>query len=164
MNAIRPSNPSDDDGFGGSHRSGRLIRGIRIGWNSNGRTPTGAPRRAELVIVGIKRVLQKWKDGKPEVIDTFPLPDPELLNDAIPNNEWETDWTIADPALAAYGRRLRHRSRTARALTPTSLRPLAAHIAIDHLDDAIDTMGMLAARRLCPWSASANGRSRRDAA
>ena len=34
-----------DDGPGGSHRSGRLIRGIRIGWIRNGRTRTGAPRR-----------------------------------------------------------------------------------------------------------------------
>jgi hypothetical protein len=88
MNAITPNNPSDGDGFGGSHRSGRLIRGIRIGWNQGWADADGCDPPAELLVPSIKRVLQKWKDGKPDVIDTFPLPDPELLNDAIPQSEW----------------------------------------------------------------------------
>ncbi len=124
MNAITPSNPSDDDGFGGSHRSGRLIRGIRIAWNLEWTDADGCAPPAELVIVGIKRVLQKWKDGKPEVIDTFPLPDPELLNDAIPKNQWE-DGLDGSPTPPWQHTVVAYAIEKARALTPTSLQPLA---------------------------------------
>ena len=40
-------------------------------------------------MIAINEVLQKWKDGKAEVISDKPLPDPEQLNAAIPENEWE---------------------------------------------------------------------------
>jgi hypothetical protein len=83
--------PEDDDGFHGSLKSSRLLKGTLIKWNDNihwadrdGLTPP-----SPLLVIAINEILQKWKDGKAEVINEKPLPDPAQLNSTIPIAEWE---------------------------------------------------------------------------
>ena len=121
MNDHSVTPPNDGDGYGGSHRSGRLIQGIRIAWNLEWTDQDGCAPPPELLIPGIKRVLQKWKDGKADVIDALPLPDPDLLNSAIP-------WLSATCRIStrAPNRNTRPRSTTSPTLgkrrrTPNSL-------------------------------------------
>jgi hypothetical protein len=71
---IKPPGPGDD-GFGGSHGSGRLIKGVRLSWNQEWLDSDGCAPPLELLIPAIREVLQRWQDGKPTVIDTLPLPD-----------------------------------------------------------------------------------------
>jgi hypothetical protein len=140
----------DDDGFGGSHRSGRLIRGLRIGWNLEWTDQDGCAPPSELLIPSLRRILQKWKDGKAEVIDTFPLPDPDLLNSAIPVCEWEIglDGKPTPPwqhTVVAYG----VDDKGGGTYTYVSA-TVGAHIAIDQLDEAVETKRMLAGGQVVP--------------
>jgi hypothetical protein len=72
----------------------RLIQGV-IAKCVDGRwaDSDGLPLPNELVVVGITRALQCWKDQYP--VDTIieqpgePLPDVDELNAKIPQNEWE---------------------------------------------------------------------------
>jgi hypothetical protein len=89
---LTPHEPGpDDDGFGGSLNSGRLTKGVNVRWNeSQGwQDRDGITPPSPQLVVGIREVLQRWKDNKPEVIDAKPLPDPDDLNAAIPIKEWE---------------------------------------------------------------------------
>jgi hypothetical protein len=82
----------DDDGFGRSLRpSDRLIKGQQARWtDSKGwHDRDGLPIPCPLLVVGVTTALQRWKDKVPEVITEKPLPDPTMLNDAIPVQEWE---------------------------------------------------------------------------
>jgi hypothetical protein len=59
-------------------------------WFLNG---TVMPPGQEFLVLGIKKVVQRWEDGKPvEAIVEHPdreLPDVEALNQAIPKSEWD---------------------------------------------------------------------------
>ncbi|HEY1864970.1 MAG TPA: hypothetical protein VGG77_15070 [Roseiarcus sp.] len=81
--------PSTSNGF--SNRSGRLIKGLRLSWNQEWSDQDGCPPPGEMLVPGFKEILQRWQGGLPSVIDASPLPDPDLLNDAIPIKEWEDD-------------------------------------------------------------------------
>jgi hypothetical protein len=91
-NALTNYEPEpEDDGFNGSVNSGRLLKGTFLKWTDethwvdrDGLTPP-----SPLLVIAVKEALQRWKDGKAEVIDTQPLPDTEQLNAAIPVSEWE---------------------------------------------------------------------------
>lgn len=139
-----------DDGPGGSHRSGRLIRGIRIGWNQEWQDQDGCTPPLELLIPATKEVLQMWKGGKADVIDALPLPDPDLLNSAIPISEWEPGMN-GEPTppwrhtVVAYG------IDPIGAGTYTYVSAtIGGHIAVDQLNDAIDTMKMLRGEQVMP--------------
>jgi hypothetical protein len=43
-----------------------------------------------VLVAGYITILRRWKDNKPEDIVEHPLPDPEELNAAIPQSEWDT--------------------------------------------------------------------------
>lgn len=83
--------PGADDGFSGPLNSGRLLKGTFLKWSdaTHWVDRDGLPPPSPLLVIAINAVLQKWKDGKAEVISAKPLPDPEQLNAAIPENEWE---------------------------------------------------------------------------
>ena len=49
----------------------------------------GLPIPSPVMIVGYVTILRRWKDNKPEDITAHPLPDPEELNDTIPQSEWD---------------------------------------------------------------------------
>jgi hypothetical protein len=42
-----------------------------------------------MLVIGYITVLRRWKNKRPEYITEHPLPDPDVLNDAIPIAEWE---------------------------------------------------------------------------
>jgi hypothetical protein len=43
-----------------------------------------------MLVIGYITVLRRWKEKRPEYISEHPLPDPDVLNKAIPIAEWET--------------------------------------------------------------------------
>jgi hypothetical protein len=77
----------DDENF-----SDRLIQGERAKWVDKVWTFGGTPLREEdrFLVPGADFALQRWLDGKPEVIPKEPGKplDPDPLNEAIPVNEW----------------------------------------------------------------------------
>src|SRR5262245_54098229 len=74
-----------------------IIKGVLIkfadnqgGWTRH----DGAPLRpnAPLLVLNTTRALQRWANHRPETIAQKPdekLPDPAVLNEAIPQSEWE---------------------------------------------------------------------------
>jgi hypothetical protein len=102
--------------------SDRLLQGGRAKWVDKVWTMDGTPPREEdrFLVTGTGFALQRWVDGLPEVILKEPgksLPDPDLLNEAIPREEWpigkfsgqpEPPWK---PVAFAYLLRLRDAAR-----------------------------------------------------
>ena len=147
-NTLVPHSPDDDDGFGG----GRSGRGAYIRWSAEqGWTDRdGLPPPPEMLVPAVREILQRWKDNKPETIVALPLPDPDVLNAAIPVKEWEKGldgkprppWAhcaqvfLIDPATGA-------------AFTFTS--PTAGgHIAFNLLRDQVANMRVLRGARVMP--------------
>jgi hypothetical protein len=142
----------DTDGFYGSPNSGRLLKGTLIKWadtthwvDRDGLTPP-----SPLLVVAINEILQRWKDGKAEIINEKPLPDPARLNSTIPIAEWERgiDNTPRPPwahvvvvyfVSLATGEFFTHASATT-----------GAHIAYDALKEAVVTMRALRGARVMP--------------
>jgi hypothetical protein len=82
----------DDDGFGRSLRSdNRLLKGQHARWTDSKEwhDRDELPIPSPLLVIGVKTALQSWKDRVPTVITDTPLPDPDELNAAIPQSEWE---------------------------------------------------------------------------
>jgi hypothetical protein len=79
------------DGFNGSLSSDRTIKGVQLAWNDSlhWRTRDGMKAPEQLLVIAIDAILQRWKEGLPQVIRDKPLPDPDDLNAAIPVAEWE---------------------------------------------------------------------------
>jgi hypothetical protein len=50
----------------------------------------GLPLPKTMLVIGYITVLRRWKEKRPEYISEHPLPDPDVLNNAIPIAEWET--------------------------------------------------------------------------
>jgi hypothetical protein len=142
--------PDDDDGFRGSISSDRFVRGTLLRWNQNWTDRDGLPPPSPMLVVAINEVLQRWQNGRPEVIADKPLPDPDDLNAAIPVAEWEIGmngqptppWahTIAvyliDPGAGGF-------YTFASATT-------GAHIAFDKLKENVISMRMLRGARVMP--------------
>jgi hypothetical protein len=49
----------------------------------------GLPLPETMLVIGYTTVLRRWKDKRPEYKTEHPLPDPDVLNAAIPISEWE---------------------------------------------------------------------------
>ena len=82
----------EDDGFDSSlHSSDRLLRGTHARWTDakGWHDRDGLPIPSPLLVVSTVTALQRWKDRIPEVITAKPLPNPDELNAAIPQSEWE---------------------------------------------------------------------------
>jgi hypothetical protein len=143
----------DEDGFqGGLNSSGRLLKGLFLKWSESthwidrdGLTPP-----SPLLVVAIKPVLQRFKDNKVEIIDTFPLPDPKELNAAIPTSEWQIglDGKPRPPwqhTVVVYLVNL----ATAQFYTYANA-TIGAHIAYDNLKEAVITMRALRGSKVMP--------------
>jgi hypothetical protein len=142
---------SDDDGFHSSLK-GRLLRGTFLKWNvtthwvdRDGLTPP-----FPLLVIAINEILRKWKEGKAEIINEKPLPDPAQLNSTIPVAEWELGidntprppWThvvVVYLVNLATGELFTYASATT-----------GAHFAYDALNEAVITMRALRGTRVMP--------------
>ena len=129
-----------------------LLKGTYLKWTDaahwvdrDGLTPP-----SPLLVIAINEVLQRWKDGKVEVISDKPLPDPEVLNSAIPIKEWERgiDGQPRKPwahVVVVYLVNLGTGEFYTYA-APT----VGAHMAYDHLSEAVITMRALRGTKCMP--------------
>jgi len=88
-NVIVP--PSDGGGPAGLPGD-RVQRGSIAKWaaSTGWVDRDGLPIPETMLVIGYTTVLRRWKDSRPEYITEHPLPDPDVLNNAIPVTEWET--------------------------------------------------------------------------
>ena len=149
---IHEPGPEDDDGFSGSLNSGRVGKGSSLKWNDSlhwldcdGLTPP-----SPLLVVAVNEILRRWKDNRAEDIVEKPLPDPELLNASIPASDWEKGidgkprppWAhtvVVYLVNLATGETYTYSAATA-----------GAHIAWNHLREAVVTMRMLRGTKCMP--------------
>jgi hypothetical protein len=141
-----------NDGFNGSFSSDRTIKGTQLVWNDaqHWRDRDGLKPPAQLLVVGVDAILQRWKEGLPQVIRDKPLPDPDDLNSAIPISEWEVGidgqkrppwqdtvvvYTI-DPTTGGF---YTYVSSTT-----------GGRIAVDHLKESVAGMRMLRGGKVLP--------------
>ena len=141
-----------NDGFNGSFSSDRTIKGTQLVWNDaqHWRDRDGLKPPAQLLVVGVDAILQRWKEGLPQVIRDKPLPDPDDLNSAIPVSEWEVGidgqkrppwqdtvvvYTI-DPTTGGF---YTYVSSTT-----------GGRIAVDHLKESVAGMRMLRGGKVLP--------------
>jgi hypothetical protein len=152
-NDLTPREPeSVNDGFSGSLSSSLFRSNNYLRWDTKGWIDRdGLKPPSPLVVLAVDEALQKWKDNKPETIHDKPLPDPEQLNAAIPQSEWERDrlsgnlrepWEhvvivlMVDPNT---GKSYRYTAATT-----------GAHIAYDELKEAVITMRALRGENVIP--------------
>jgi hypothetical protein len=151
-NDITPCKPpDDDDGFHRSSTSGRSGDAIlkwtdTLSWlDRDGLTPP-----APVLVWKLDDFLRSWKDNRPTDITDKPLPDPEELNAAIPQGEWENgvDGKPRPPwqhyvgvysINPATGKGYRYEHCT-----------VGAHMAWDELRDAVINMRLLRGDRCLP--------------
>ena len=84
--------PSSDGGSPTGLPGDRVMRGTIARWaSSTGWVDRdGLPLPKTMLVIGYITVLRRWKEKRPEYISEHPLPDPDVLNKAIPITEWET--------------------------------------------------------------------------
>ena len=84
----QPSDGGSPTGLPGD----RVMRGTIARWaSSTGWVDRdGLPLPKTMLVIGYITVLRRWKEKRPEYISEHPLPDPDVLNKAIPITEWET--------------------------------------------------------------------------
>ncbi len=150
----------DGDGFNGSLSTDRTIKGTQLVWNDaqHWRDRDGQKPPAQLLVVGVDAILQRWLEGLPQVIRDKPLPDPNDLNAAIPIEEWETGidgqkrppW--ADTAVVYFIDPVKGGFFTFVSSTT------GGRIAVDHLKELVTGMRMLRGGRVLPA-----GHARREA-
>jgi hypothetical protein len=89
----QPPEGGDNDGFGRSLPTDRLIKGQLAKWNDQKgwHDRDGLPLPTPMFVIGVNTGLQRWRKGQAETKLNKPLPDPEQLNAAIPQSEWELD-------------------------------------------------------------------------
>ena len=82
-----------DDGYTPIETSDRMVVGNLIKYTSdNGWTESGLPVESnkKLAAVAVNKLLQRWQEERVvETIAQKPLPDPDEMNAAIPQSEWE---------------------------------------------------------------------------
>jgi hypothetical protein len=141
-----------DDGFGGSLTSGRVCKG-RVGlWSDSEHwhDRDGMKLPSPLLVPAVDAVLRRWKDNVPEYITDKPLPDPALLNQTIPMNEWQKgidgkprppwEYTVVVYLIdLVSGEIITYQSST-----------VGARIAYDNLREAVITMRALRGTRVSP--------------
>jgi hypothetical protein len=147
---LTPYAPPDDDGFNSPTGGGRLIKGIRISWNQEWTDADGCAPPSEMLAIAIKEVLQRWQDGNPTVIATLPLPDPDVLNEAIPVNEWEIGLDNKPTPPWAHNVVVYYidpkGGGTYTYISPT----VGGHIAVDQLHEAVKTKRFLEGAQVVP--------------
>jgi hypothetical protein len=144
---------ADDDGYSSSITSGRLIRGQLLRWNETaGWTDRDGLRPPEIMLaIAIGEALQFWKGKKPvETVTAKPLPSVDMLNEAVPKDEWE-------PGLDGKPKPPWVYRRLAYLLDPASggmftyvNSTVGARIAVEQLDEKVATMRMLRGARVVP--------------
>src|SRR6516165_1411277 len=84
--------PPSDGGSPTGLPGDRVMRGTIARWaSSTGWVDRdGLPLPKTMLVIGYITVLRRWKEKRPEYISEHPLPDPDVLNKAIPITEWET--------------------------------------------------------------------------
>ena len=84
--------PPSDGGSPTGLPGDRVMRGTIARWaSSTGWVDRdGLPLPKTMLVIGYITVLRRWKNKRPEYITEHPLPDPDVLNNAIPITEWET--------------------------------------------------------------------------
>jgi hypothetical protein len=89
----QPPEGGDNDGFGRSLPTDRLIKGQLAKWNDQKgwHDRDGLPLPTPTFVIGVNTGLQRWQKGQAETITNKPLPDPAQLNASIPQSEWEVD-------------------------------------------------------------------------
>jgi hypothetical protein len=144
--------PIEDDGFAGSLNSGRVLKGTFLKWTdaSHWQDRDGLTPPSPLLVIAVKELLQKWKNGQAEVITEHPLPNAATLNSAIPESEWEIgkDGQPQKPwkhTIAIYAV-----SPATGALFTYMAATIGAHIAYDALKEAVVTMRALRGSRVMP--------------
>jgi hypothetical protein len=88
MNSVPQIQNNDfDDGFSAPYR----LRGVVARWNDQKgwHDGDGLPLPSPMLVVGVDTLLLRWHPQREE-IRAKPLPDPALLNGAIPASEWRT--------------------------------------------------------------------------
>ena len=85
---VPPSDGGSPTGLPGD----RVMRGTIARWaSSTGWVDRdGLPIPETMLVIGFNTVLRRWRDRRQEFITEHPLPDPDVLNAAIPVAEWET--------------------------------------------------------------------------
>jgi hypothetical protein len=80
---------NDDDGFSGP--IGRGFGGNYLKWSATGHwvDRDGVVPPSPMLVLSIDEILKMWKDQVPTIIRDKPLPDPDVLNAAIPIEQWE---------------------------------------------------------------------------
>lgn len=153
MNEITQYHGDDDDGYGGSLTSGRLIKGQLLKWNeTNGWFDRDGLQPPEILLaISVGEALQCWRNKKPiETITDKPLPDIDALNEAVPKSEWELDLTgkpkgpwvhqvivyLIDPTSGGFFTYLNS--------------TISARIAVDQLKEKVITMRALRGARVVP--------------
>ena len=151
-NGLTQHDDGDGDGFNGSLSTDRTIKGTQLVWNDaqHWRDRDGQKPPAQLLVVGVDAILQRWLEGLPQVIRDKPLPDPNDLNAAIPIEEWETGidgqkrppW--ADTAVVYFIDPVKGGFFTFVSSTT------GGRIAVDHLKESVTGMRMLRGGRVLP--------------
>jgi hypothetical protein len=145
---------NDDDGFGGSLNStGRLLKGMLLKWSDTTHwvDRDGLAPPPTMLVVGVNEAIQRWHDKKPiETITTKPLPDLEILNEAVPKSEWEPDFN-GNPKPPYQHEVIVHLVNLATGEIYTFIASsVGAHMAWDHLREAVMTMRALRGARVMP--------------
>jgi hypothetical protein len=92
VNNFGDNNFGDDDGFTGTLISGgRVLKGMLLKWSDSAHwvDRDGLPPPSPLLVVAIAECLQRWRGGRAQTITDKPLPNPDQLNAAVPESEWE---------------------------------------------------------------------------
>jgi hypothetical protein len=151
-NDLTSQQPDEDDGYGGSLTPSQSVRNYARWTDSAGWFDRdGQPLPTAMLVPAVNEGLQKWKNNIPDFIWTKPLPDPQQLNSAIPQSEWEKGlnsndlrppWEriiaviLVDPATGAV---YRYTSST-----------VGARIAFDALRESVITTRMLRGTKVIP--------------
>jgi hypothetical protein len=140
----------DEDGFAFGSSSGRGHDFLR--WNAENKwiDRDGCEAPSPLLAVKVEEILRMWKGDRKTDMTTKPLPNPDELNAAIPESEWEKDrdgkprppWAhhvaiqLVDPKTA---------TKYVFCAATTG-----AHIAFEQLRENVATMRMLRNARVMP--------------
>jgi hypothetical protein len=80
---------SENEGFSGEFAAPQRLRGAIARWNKEygWHDGDGVVLPSPMLVVGTDTLLIRWHPRREEIREK-PLPDPELLNSAIPQSEW----------------------------------------------------------------------------
>jgi len=144
--------PIEDD-FDAGTMSDRLIQGVFIRcvdgrWSD--RDGVSFPTGMQMVVLGTTQAVQHWKNKKPiEAFTKRPLPDIELLNEAVPKDEWEEGPNGPRPPYTLQHIVYLLDSRDASMYT-FSNNTTGAAIAVERLTQKVRSMRLLRGQKVSP--------------